>query len=242
MTLKKPFLYRLESFLWDVVDLVFPPTCPGCQTVGSPWCEDCKQSVIRMNGRVCQVCGENCQQDICTRCKQTRPLFIQARSWAVFKQPIRGALHSLKYRQNIGLGQALAESISPGLDELNWPVQAIIPIPISQQRQRERGYNQVALVARPLAQLNSLEYLPAGLRRARHTRSQVGLNVEERKHNLKDAFLADPQRVAGKQILLMDDVCTTGTTLAEAARALIDSGAKSVYAFTIARAISHKDA
>jgi ComF family protein len=167
---------------------------------------------------------------------------VHIRSWAVFKQPIRNALHTLKYRQNIGLGQSLAESIAPGLRELNWPIDAIIPIPLSKQRQRERGYNQVSLIARPLAQINHLAYLPRGLRRARHTQSQVGLSIQERKENLKNAFLAEPKLVAGKTILILDDVCTTGATLNEAASVLSKAGAKSIYAYTVARAISHKDA
>lgn len=164
------------------------------------------------------------------------------RSWAVFKQPVRSVLHSLKYHQNIGLGQTLAESIAPVLNQLNWPIQGVIPIPLSEDRQRERGYNQAGLIARPAAQLLGLDYLPLGLHRSRHTRSQVGLTIVERERNVKKAFQADPGLVSAKNILLVDDVCTTGATLTDAARALSEAGAKSVYAFTVARALSHKDA
>ena len=242
MISKKPFLYRLENSFWNVVDLVFPPTCPGCETMGYRWCENCQKSVIRMSTEVCQVCGEPSKVALCERCSSSRPAFVQMRSWAVFKQPVRNALHSLKYRQNVGLGQSLAESISSSLIKLNWPVQVVVPIPLSEQRQRERGYNQVGLIARPLANLHHLAYLPHGLRRSRHTRSQVGLSIDERKRNLQNAFLSEPKLVRGKNILLMDDVCTTGATLVDAARALTEAGAKSVYAYTVARALSHKDA
>lgn len=242
MRLKKPILYWLECSFWNVVDLVFPPTCPGCQTIGERWCENCQKAVTRMPAQVCQVCGEPSPKTLCKRCDVSRPAVVHIRSWAVFKQPVRNALHTLKYRHNIGLGQVLAESLAPGLHEYNWPIHAIVPIPLSEERQRERGYNQVSLIARPLAQLSHVDYLPSGLRRARHTRSQVGLTLEERKQNLKNAFLAAPKLVAGKNILVVDDVCTTGATLTEAACALSEAGARSIYAYTVARAISHKDA
>lgn len=155
---------------------------------------------------------------------------------------MRQALHTLKYKRNVGLGQALAASLVGHLQGLAWPVQMLVPIPLSEQRQRERGYNQVDVVAHWLAYLLNLPYRPHALRRARHTRSQVGLNVNERKANVSGAFLAHSPDVAGKNILLMDDVCTTGATLNEAARALLEAGAQTVYAYTIARAVSHQDA
>jgi competence protein ComFC len=242
LTFKKPFLYWLESSFWNVIDLVFPPVCPGCQEIGERWCEECQNAVIRMPAQVCEICGEPSVTTLCKRCNTSRPSLTHIRSWAVFKQPVRNALHTLKYRNNIALGHSLAKSIAPGLCEFNWPVQVILPIPLSEQRYRERGYNQAALVARPLAQLTGLDYQPGALRRARHTRSQVGLSVEERKQNLKKAFQPDEKLVAGKDILLVDDVCTTGATLIEAAVTLAEAGARSVYAYTVARAISHHDA
>lgn len=226
-----------------MVDLVFPPVCPGCQSIGQRWCEDCQKSITHLPPEICQVCGEPSHQILCKRCTASRPELVHIRSWAVFKQPVRNALHTLKYRKNISLGQSLAESIAPDLNKFHWPIQVVIPIPLSEKRQHERGYNQAALIARPLSQLiDNLEYQPRGLHRARHTRSQVGLSIEERKQNLKNAFVASPRLVADKNILLIDDVCTTGATLNEAANALLQVGAKSVYAYTVARAVSHKDA
>ena len=243
MTFKKTFLYWLESSIWNVVDLVFPPVCPGCQSIGQRWCQDCQNSIAPLPEEICQVCGEPSPHTLCKRCSASRPKLVHIRSWAVFKSPIRNALHTLKYRNNRSLGQSLAASMAPNFRQLNWPVQVIIPIPLSQQRQRERGYNQSALIAHPLALLTKdLQYLPGALQRTRHTRSQVGLSIEERKQTLKNAFTANPKLVTGKNILLFDDVCTTGATLNEAAQVLMQAGANSVYAYTVARAVSHKDA
>jgi competence protein ComFC len=243
LVFKKSILYWLESSFWNIVDLVFPPTCPSCQEIGFRWCEDCQRVVRPLAGvQICQVCGAPSDKAHCKRCKSSRPSFVQLRSWVVFRHPIRSVLHSLKYQHNIGLGQTLAWAITPSLKQCNWPVQEVVPIPLSEERQRERGYNQAGLIARPTSQLLEIDYRPNVLRRARHTRSQVGLTIKEREKNVQNAFEADPTLVAGKNILLMDDVCTTGATLTDAARALSNAGAREVYAFTIARALSHADA
>jgi predicted amidophosphoribosyltransferase len=95
------------------------------------------------------------------------------------------------------------------------------------------------MVAKPLSLRLGIDYCPAALVRARETRSQVGLSATERKQNVLNAFQADKNRVDGRTVLLMDDVSTTGATLSSAAEALSASGAKEVYAITIARALPH---
>jgi ComF family protein len=146
----------------------------------------------------------------------------------------------LKYRRNLGLGEALATQMSTFVAGLGWPVDMIIPIPLGKKRLKERGYNQVAMVARPLSLQLGIEYRPAALVRARETRSQVGLSASERKQNVSNAFQADKDKVGGRTALVMDDVSTTGATLSSAAEALYASGAKEVYAITVARALSHQ--
>jgi ComF family protein len=113
----------------------------------------------------------------------------------------------------------------------------VVPIPLGKKRLRERGYNQVGLIARPLAMALGLEYAPQVLARRRETRSQVGLNKDARRDNVRDAFVAGA-RVKGKTVLVMDDVATTGSTLSAGAEALYLSGAKDVYALTVARALT----
>jgi ComF family protein len=124
------------------------------------------------------------------------------------------------------------------VQDLNWPIEAVVPIPLGRQRHKERGYNQVGMVAFPLALGLQVHYLPKGLSRRKETRSQVGLTREERRKNVSDAFVADDQ-VKGKTVLVMDDVSTTGSTLSSSAEALLLSGAKEVYALAVARALPH---
>ena len=159
------------------------------------------------------------------------------RSWLVFEGPIRYALHTLKYRRNMALGDALAKHFAEYVGTLDWFVDFVVPVPLGKERTRERGYNQVGLVAMPLASINHWGYASRALIRTRETRSQVGLSASERKENVSGAFHASASQVSGAIILLVDDVATTGATLSACAAALLDAGARSVYALTVARAL-----
>ena len=151
-------------------------------------------------------------------------------------------MHKLKYRRDLGLGEALARPLAEYVhSQLDWEIEMLIPIQLSPQRLAERGYNQVALIARPLAMLANWRYSAKAVQRVKHTRSQVGLSRSERQENVREAFVADPSLVRGRKILLMDDVATTGATLASASRSVFEAGAAQVYALTAARAIPRYD-
>jgi len=159
------------------------------------------------------------------------------RSWAIFEGPIRQAVHSLKYRRNVALGDALAPNLANFVRKLDWPVDLVVPVPLGRQRIKERGYNQVGFLAHPMSGLQNWNYSPRLLSRVRETRSQVGLSTMERKANMAGAFKADPFLTSGKVVLVMDDVATTGATLAACSEALLEAGVKKVYALTLARAL-----
>jgi ComF family protein len=161
------------------------------------------------------------------------------RSWAVFDSPIQNGLHTMKYRRNIAFGEAIAMQMMDFVCSLRWPVEMLIPVPLGKKRLKERGYNQVGLVARPLAYQIEWKYEPAALWKTRETRSQVGLNVSQRRENVEHAYEANSEVVKRKSILLMDDVATTGSTISACTEALLSAGAHQVYVLTIARALSH---
>lgn len=138
------------------------------------------------------------------------------------------------------MGDVIAAGMLPFVRDLGWKADMVVPIPLGRRRMKERGYNQVAMIAKPLAIGLGLEYSPGALSRRKETRSQVGLSREERRQNVCDAFQAGAG-VKGKTILIMDDVSTTGSTLSSGADALYASGAREVYALTVARALSHHD-
>lgn len=231
--------YTLYRSLWGMLDLLFPPECGGCGRVGSRWCVDCQKRVNILNGILCDICGlPRDKAGVCDVCLSERPHFRALRAWAVFDEPVQTALHKLKYRRDISMGDSLASQMVTFMHDLNWQIDLIVPIPLGRQRYRERGYNQVGMIAKPLALALNMRYAPNELLRRKETRSQVGLTKVERRANVQNAFQAGVG-VIGKTVLVMDDVSTTGSTLSSSAEALYSAGAKDVYAFTVARALPH---
>jgi ComF family protein len=233
----KYYFYRL---IWAGLDLLLPPNCGGCGEPGSRWCDDCRKKVINIGEPFCEICGIPLfnKNGICSGCKKERPCYRMLRSWSAFDDPVKTALHRLKYRRDLGLGEALASQLINFVDNLHWPIDMIIPVPLGKKRQVERGYNQVGLISRPLSLAMNLAYAPWALSRNHETRSQVGLTKQERHLNVRGAFTAEAKRVNGRVILLIDDVATTGSTLSSCAEALYAAGARDVFGLTVARALT----
>ena len=230
--------YRLYEWLWCGLDWLYPPVCGGCGRSGARWCAECQRQVTSLPDPICAVCGlPVASEGLCKGCRLRLPPFTALRSWVVFEGPVRFALHRLKYRRNLALGDALARPMADFCRHLDWPVEVVVPVPLGKRRLQERGYNQVSLIAMPLAALNRWRYVPRALSRVRETKSQVGLSAVERQENMQGAFRADPRPVRGRAILLMDDVATTGATISACAEALLSAGAKAVFALTLARAL-----
>ena len=131
----------------------------------------------------------------------------------------------MKYRRNIGLGESIALQMAGFAQSLEWPVEMLIPVPLGKNRLKERGYNQVGLVARPLAYHMGWKYEPRALWKARETRSQVGLSLSQRRENVHNAYQPEPDVVKRRTVLIMDDVATTGSTISACTEALLSAGA-----------------
>jgi ComF family protein len=213
--------------------------CGGCEKIGSRWCEDCQSKIKILNGIVCDVCGLPQEQvGVCKTCLADKPHFRMLRAWTIFEDPIQNALHKLKYRKDMSMGDAIAYHMLPFVGKLNWQIDMIIPVPLGRERIKQRGYNQVAMIAKPLSIALQVQYAPNELTRKKETRTQVGLTKVERKKNVEGAFQASAS-VKRKNIVVMDDVSTTGATLSAIAESLYQAGAENVYALTVARALAH---
>ena len=173
----------------------------------------------------------------CRNCAVAPPRFTQLRSWCAFEAPIRPALHKLKYRHDLGLSEALIPQLTEFVIALDWSVDVAMPVPLGSRRYRERGYNQAGLISWPLALALGIRHTSHALSRSRETPSQVGLTRAGRQKNVHRAFVASPESVNGRSILLVDDVATTGATLSSCADALFAAGARDVFSLTVARAI-----
>ena len=230
--------YRVYQLLWEALDWLYPPNCGGCGSPGIRWCKNCTQNTREINPPICPICGNpNINNQPCKRCQVLRPRYTSLRSYTVFTGSIREAIHRLKYKRDIGLGEALSRPMITSIQKLNWSLNIITSVPLGLVRLNERGYNQATLLARPIALYLNIPFSSKVLFRTRETRTQVGLTVTERQENMEGAFIARHELVNGKNVLVVDDVATSGATLNACAKALKDEGASNVYGFSLARAV-----
>ena len=166
----------------------------------------------------------------------SRAAWLDQTAAGFHQDPLRKVIHRLKYKGELGQGDALADLLMEAVAGGDINVELIIPVPLARRRERERGYNQAGLLARPLAYALGLPYRPKALRRVREMDSQVGKSLGERRKNVSGAFAARQKTVAGQRVLLVDDVLTTGATLDAAAEALKMAGAVYTAAVVVSRA------
>lgn len=233
-----PPAYKLYQLMWNAVDWVYPPYCGGCGRFGDRWCENCQASLKALPSEICPTCGNpHPGGALCQRCVDDPPLYLQLRSAVVFTGAVRNAIHRLKYSRDLGLGDSLSSELIMLTDKLNWPIDCVTSVPLSNAHLMERGYNQSNLLAKPLALATKTPFLPHAIKRTRETRSQVGLSAKERDINVRDAFWANTNLVKNKTVVVVDDVTTTGSTIRACAIALHAAGALAVYGLTLARAV-----
>jgi len=149
--------------------------------------------------------------------------------------PLKRAIYQFKYRQKRKLALPLADLMYHYLLENPLPADLLVPVPLHMDRLRERGYNQAALLAWELSERSGLPVEEESLVRIRETAPQVALKAGERRKNIRGAFRGQGEKLNDKQVLLIDDVCTTGATLEACAEALREKGARSVWALVPAR-------
>jgi ComF family protein len=228
---------RAVHLLDSALSLILPPVCVSCRQAGSLFCDACRAQLDWVAPPVCDHCGRRLRDGRCYACRQLLPaLRLRAAVW--FSGPIVPAIHQFKYEGITAAAAPLADVMVQGWQEWSVPVDLVAPVALHPSRERERGYNQAALLARQLSERLALPLAARALARIRVTRPQVGLPLGERQRNVSGAFTADAALVAGKRILLVDDVCTTGATLGAAAAALLEGGASGVTAYCVARADS----
>lgn len=233
----------LRGALESLLELLFPPACVACGKVlpaPSFFCEACDLAVERLPPACCRTCAEpgTFPHATCPRCRASPPPFARAFAPLAHEGPVARAIHRFKYEDHPELAPRLGELLAG--EARSFLAQApptVVALPLHPRRFRERGYDQAQLLASALARASGREAPLGLLTRARETRRQVGLSESERASNMVGAFAASPQ-VAGLELLLVDDVLTTGSTARAAAEALLQAGARRVEVLTLARAFS----
>jgi competence protein ComFC len=226
----------LNKFL----NILFPETCPVCQLPArdhktAPVCSGCWQSIKPYTGPECRKCGRPLPSDasiVCGDCLQDEPAFESARSFGLYDGALRKAINLLKYH-NV---KRLSKPLSDILLRIEMPcVDAVLPVPLYKKRLRQREFNQSALIAKYLAKGLGSTLVLDSLVKMRDTKPQVGLRSDERRKNMRNAFrIQNREAVQGKDILLIDDVSTTGATVRECSRVLKKAGAGKIHVLTLA--------
>jgi ComF family protein len=207
-----------------------------------------------ISGGVCTLCGERIfspyafadpqNQPVCGLCRRIEPMFVRAAAYGSYESGLRELIHLLKFggvrpAANV-LGRMLGEAIATMEPSFAADPIAVIPVPLYRTKFRQRGFNQAELIANAAVKgfNRGRLYVCPVLERQRDTASQVGLSSHQRRENLRGAFrVARPELVKGREVLVVDDVYTTGTTVSECVRVLRRAGANQVWVATVARTL-----
>ncbi len=258
-TLGQKLVLSVSAAADGLFAVLFPSSCRFCalpltHLTRVPVCDACLDKIHAIEGPVCSACGERVTnlrpserdgQPLCFTCSQAEPAFTRAAAYGSYDEGMRELIHLLKYEHVRPaaslLGRMLGEVIvelSPGFE--GEPV--VIPVPLHISKFRERGFNQSEAIARA-----ALKQHPAGLMakpnvsalvRQKNTASQTGMTPAQRRENMRGTFaVTRPGDVRDRDVLLVDDVMTTGATASECARTLRRAGAKRVFVATVARVL-----
>jgi len=225
-----------------LLELIFPSNiyCISCGSIidnSRPYslCDNCMKAFSWANKRTCEKCGKILQNDyphdICTGCRECKPCFEKGFTCLQYGLQERELLLSFKYGGNTYIGEKIACAMADRLRGEDFSAGLVIPVPMNKEKKRARGYNQAGIIAKNLAVLLKLPYTEKLLIREGKTDAMSRLSPEERRINIENAFKVKenaPEKIAGKRILLVDDIYTTGSTADACSRALLSAGAAEV--------------
>ncbi|MBX7236853.1 MAG: ComF family protein [Caldilineales bacterium] len=227
------------AILHGLAELIFPPRCVNCRRLGSHFCRRCRDQATLIGDDICVRCGNpTTRRCTCHECQQAPSDPLRGMRGVVFYGgPMAFAIQGFKYQGHKALSRPLAAFLTSYLQTHALSFDTLVPVPLHPDRLAFRGYNQSELLAQEVARASRLPVRTDLIYRARHTQPQATLNRRQRLENVRDAFLpVQPGLLHGERVLLIDDVCTTGSTLKACAQALHEAGAGEIWALAVARA------
>jgi ComF family protein len=242
----------IDEVLRHITDIIFPPQCISCAAILQPitekvFCLTCREKIKFLTGSLCPICGitffdSPSESHLCGNCLENKPYFSCARAVASYETIILNAIHQFKYGRDLSIGVLLASLMAdfsfPDLEFRDYSL--IIPVPLHIKKLRKRSFNQSIILADSLGKKWQIPVNFSLLKRCKFTLTQTGLDKKERKRNIKGAFeVTDRAKIADRNIILVDDVYTTGATLNECTKMLIKAGAQKVAVLTLARVLQN---
>jgi len=237
-----------KKTLTAVLDIAYPGMCLSCEApLEGPWelplCGTCMVKADFAGDMMCPRCGAGVARDpeemrMCPKCHDLKLNFKRAMSLAFYEGPMGEVVRALKFRGRRALAKPLGQMLATILrrQDFTQHLDVIVPVPIHWRRRFKRGFNQSELIARHIARVLDLPVDRDSLRRIRHTKPQTHLSRGERLSNLKGAFrIRRPDAIKGRNVLLVDDVMTTGGTMTECAREIRKAGAGQIFVAVAAR-------
>lgn len=230
----------MNKFLKAFLDIFFTPKCVICSKLDERFlCENCINAISKIENPICQFCGKPTLRSVdrCIECRDEKLYFIKARSFGLYETVLKDAIVEFKYNHIKSLTEVLAQLLYEVYLKYykNTLFNSMEFVPMTRKDKKLRGFNQSGLLAKRLAKITKI---PANgfLIKVRKTENQMALQLSKRKKNLVGAFdFQGDKGKCGSNILLIDDVYTTGYTVSECSKVLLKNGAKNVYVLTLAR-------
>ncbi len=230
----------MTDLIKKISEVLYPPRCPACDKLLSyserqpGFCAYCRDEICYVSEPICKYCGKPIRDEIsdsCADCAKRKHHFEQGRAVYVYDGPTKEAMYRFKYSNR----RRYADIFAADACRMYEPwirhnrIDLIVPIPMNRKKERRRGYNQAAVLAKELGRRLDLPVEIRAVERSEDTTPQKELSVSERRENLKNAFNIGKSVVKSKRILLIDDIYTTGSTMDAVSGTLLASGADKVY-------------
>ena len=239
-----------RSLLKGLADLIYPRVCLACKAhiKGAPSidelvCMQCWAKIKKNEPPFCHCCGKHLDKktpakNICPRCLKRNLYFDRAFSPCVYEGTIKELIHEFKYRDKEYLGKVLGRIMCEFITSHDLPIEyvdAVVPVPLHKAKLREREFNQAEILGKEVSSRFGKAMITGALARHKATKAQADLQEQQRFINMKDSFrVIDQKAIKEKNLLLIDDVLTTGATASQAALALKNAGARIVFVLTLA--------
>ncbi len=235
----------MNKYLTIILNTIYPLKCEVCRqqlplAAGNRICQSCRKKILPIGDNFCHKCGKSLliAADICVDCQGNDTLYYESiKAAGIYHGILRESIHAFKYERRSCLGADLGDFMISSYRQhfsLN-SFDKLVPVPLHKKQYRQRQYNQSEVLARKLSRATGIPVAADTLARSRATKPQFTLNKQERALNIKDSFQVKNRAwLQGAKVLVIDDICTTGSTINECARILKQAGAEEVYGLVLA--------